>query len=176
MATGLLYGRFSRPKAHIIFSTNAIIAPFKDGSAFQFRVVNEMRNSQITDMEARIVVAKFEIENGVRVRRFRSMELELTKITFFPMTWTINHPITENSPIHAMNYTDLKDVNAEFLIILNGFDDTFSQTVHRRFSYTIDEVVCGAKFVSVFTENEKGQIVQDINKISDYELVEGFKC
>jgi len=176
LATGLLYGRFSRPQAHIIFSKNAIIAPFKDGTAFQFRIVNKMRNSQITDMEARIIVAKFEVENGVKIRRFRPMELELSTITFFPLSWTINHPITENSPIYGMDFKKLKEVNAEFLIMLNGFDDTFSQTVHRRFSYTVDEVICGAKFVSVFSENEKGETVQDINKISNYESIENFTC
>lgn len=176
LATGLFYGRFSRPQAHIIFSDKAIIAPFKDTSAFQFRIVNKMRNSQITDMEARITVAKFEIENGLKVRRFRQLELEVNKITFFPLTWTINHPITESSPIYGMNMQDLKDANAEFLINLNGYDDTFSQTVNRRFSYTMDEVVCGAKFTSVFTENEKGELVQDINKISNYEIVNNFKC
>jgi len=176
LATGLLYGRFSRPQVHIIFSKNAIIAPFKDGKAFQFRIVNRMKNSQITDMEARIIVAKFEVENGVKIRRFRPMELELSTITFFPLSWTINHPITENSPIYGMNFKDLKEANAEFLIILNGFDDTFSQTVHRRFSYTVDEVICGARFVSVFSESEKGETVQDINKISDYEVIESFMC
>ena len=176
LATGLLYGRFSRPKVHLIFSNNAIIAPFKDATAFQFRVVNKMRNSQITDMEARITVAKFEIENGIKVRRFRPMELEISKITFFPLTWTINHPINENSPIYGMSMLELKEANVEFLVILNGYDDTFSQTVNKRFSYTMDEVVCGAKFLSVFTENEKGELVQDINKISDYELVQNFKC
>jgi len=176
LATGLLYGRFSRPQVHIIFSKNAIISPFKEGTAFQFRIVNKMKNSQITDMEARIIVAKFEIENGVKVRRFRPMELELSTITFFPLSWTINHPITENSPIYGMNFKELKEVNAEFLIILNGFDDTFSQTVHRRFSYTVDEVICGARFISVFSENERGETVQDINKISDYELIDNFTC
>jgi inward rectifier potassium channel len=174
IATGLLYGRFSRPQTHIIFSKNAIIAPFKDITAFQFRIVNKMRNSQITDLSARIIVAKYETENGVKIRRFRPLELELSTITFFPLSWTVNHPITENSPIHGMNLEELKEANAEFLIILNGFDDTFSQTVHRRFSYTVDEIVFGAKFVSVFAENEKGETVQDINKISTYELIKNL--
>jgi len=172
LATGLLYGKFSRPQARVDFSKNAVISPFKEGTAFQFRIVNRIRNSQITDIEARITVAKFEMENGVRVRRFRPMELELSSINFFPLTWTINHPINENSPIYGMNYNDLKDVQAEFLVILNGFDDTFSQTVHKHFSYTVDELVYGAKFVSVFVENRSGVVVQDINKLNDYELVD----
>lgn len=172
LATGILYGRFSRPKARILFSNNAIIAPFKNGTAFQFRIANKMRNSQITDMEARVSVAKFEIENGVKVRRFLPLELELKKIVFFPMTWTVNHPITEDSPLYGMTENDLKEANVEFLILLTGYDDGFSQTVNTRSSYTYEEVVYGAKFKSVFGENEKGQTTQDLNKINDFEMVE----
>ena len=171
LATGLLYGRFSRPVARILFSKEAIIAPFKGAKAFQFRIANKMHNSQITDIEARVTVSKLEIENGVPIRRFRALELELKKILFFPMTWTINHPIDENSPLYGMNEKDFKEANAEFMILLSGFDDTFSQTVNARFSYTSEELVYGAKFISVYSENEYGQTTLNLNKISDYEKV-----
>ncbi|MGZ4076496.1 MAG: ion channel [Bacteroidia bacterium] len=171
LATGLLYGRFSRPVARLLFSKNVIIAPFKDATAFQFRLANKMRNSQITDMNCRVTVAKLEIENGVSVRRFRPLELELSNIIFFPMTWTINHPIDENSPLFGMNEQDLIDADVEFMISLSGFDDTFSQTVSARHSYTHEELIYGAKWISVFSQNKKGQTSQNLNKISDYEKV-----
>lgn len=171
LATGLLYGRFSRPKVRLLFSENAIIAPFKDGKAFQFRIANKMRNSQISDMECRVTLAKLENENGVMIRRFRPLELELKKIVFFPMTWTINHPIDENSPLWGMTEKDLIESDAEFMILLNGFDDTFAQTVNTRYSYTHEEVIYGAKFISVFGQNKNGQVVQDLNKISQFEKV-----
>jgi inward rectifier potassium channel len=169
LVTGLLYARFSRPVARIIFSTNAIIAPFKDINAFQFRIANKMRNSQITDMSCRLTVAKFEIENGVKVRRFRRLELELKSIVFFPMTWTINHPIDIYSPLYGMTKKEMEEADVEFLISLNGFDDTFSQNVSSRHSYTHEELVIGAKWISVFSQNERGQTTQDLNKISLYE-------
>lgn len=171
LATGLLYGRFSRPKVRLLFSENAIIAPFKNGKAFQFRIANKMRNSQISDMECRVTLAKLENENGVMIRRFRPLELELKKIVFFPMTWTINHPIDENSPLWGMTERDLIESDAEFMILLNGFDDTFSQTVNTRYSYTYEEVIYGAKFISVFGQNKNGQVVQDLNKISQFEKI-----
>ena len=158
LATGLLYGRFSRPVARLIFSKNAIIAPFKEGKAFQFRLANKMRNSQITDMNCRVTVAKLETENGLKIRRFRPIELELKNIIFFPMSWTINHPINEDSPLWGMSAQDMKDADLEFLISLNGFDDTFSQNVNTRYSYTHEELIYGAKFISVFSTNSKGQI------------------
>jgi inward rectifier potassium channel len=169
LATGLLYARFARPVAKILFSHNAIIAPFKEGKAFQFRIANKMRNSQITDMSCRVTVAKMEIENGVPVRRFRSLDLEVPNIVFFPMAWTINHPIDENSPLYGMSEKDMQQADLEFLISLNGFDDTFSQNVSSRHSYTYDELVFGAKWTSLFGQNERGQTTQDLTKLSLYE-------
>jgi len=172
LATGLLYGRFSRPVARLIFSKNAIIAPFKGATAFQFRIANKMRNSQITDMTCRVTVAMYETENGIKTRRFRPLELELKNIIFFPMTWTINHPINDDSPLWGMSYKDMEDADVEFLVMLSGFDDTFSQTVNVRHSYTHRELIYGAKFISVFGTNAKGQTTQDLRKISDFDLVE----
>jgi inward rectifier potassium channel len=171
LATGLLYGRFSRPQARLLFSKNAIIAPFKEGKAFQFRLANKMRNSQITDMNCRVTVAKLEVENGVKTRRFRPLDLEISNIIFFPMTWTINHPIDENSPLYGMNKQDLIEADVEFLVSLSGFDDTFSQNVSTRYSFTHEELIYGAKWVSVFSLNERGQTSQDLRKISEYELI-----
>ena len=171
LATGLLYGRFSRPIARILFSKNAIIAPFKEGKAFQFRVANKMRNSQITDMNCRVTVAKFENENGILIRRFRPLDLEIKNIIFFPMTWTVNHIIDENSPLFGMTEKELKEAEVEFMISLNGFDDTFSQTVTSRHSFTHEELVYGAKWTSVFSQNKNGQTSQDLNKISEFEKV-----
>jgi inward rectifier potassium channel len=169
LATGLLYARFARPVARIIFSKNSIIAPFKNTNAFQFRIANKMRNSQLTDMHCRVTVSKYEMENGGKVRRFYPLELELKNIVFFPMTWTINHPIDEESPLYGLTKKDMKDADLEFLISLNGFDDTFSQNVSSRHSYTYDELIYGAKWISVFNTNERGQTSQDLNKISDFE-------
>ena len=172
LITGLLYGRFSRPVAKIIFSKQAIVAPFKEMSAFQFRIANKMRNSQIVDISARVILSKFENENGNKIRRFRELKLELNKIIFFPMTWTINHPIDENSPMYGMTSDDLMEADAEFMIMLSGFDDTFSQTVNTRYSYKYEEVVHGARFISVFGQNENGQTTHDLNKINDFEPAE----
>lgn len=169
LATGLLYGRFSRPVARLIFSENAIIAPFKEGKAFQFRLANKMRNSQISDMNCRVTLAKLENENGQMIRRFRLLELEVKNIVFFPMTWTVNHPIDENSPLYGMTEKDMKDADLEFMISLNGYDDTFSQNVTTRYSYTHEELIYGAKWISVFSTNENGQTSQDLNKLSSYE-------
>ena len=126
----------------------------------------------MVDMQARVIVAKYEVENGNKIRRFRDLKLELNTIIFFPMTWTINHPIDENSPLFGMSHNDFIETDAEFMIMISGFDDTFAQTLNSRFSYKYDEVIYGAKFISVFSTNENGQTSQDLKKLSDFEKVE----
>jgi len=172
LITGLLYGRFSRPTAKIIYSKNAIIAPFRDGTALQFRLANQIRNSQLIDVECRLSVSFLELEKGTKVRRFRPLELEIKNINFFPMTWTLNHIITQDSPLFGMTATDLEEADAEFMILLTGFDDTFSQTVNSRSSYKYFETIYGAKFRSVFSFDEQGRTVQDLNLISVYDPAE----
>jgi inward rectifier potassium channel len=169
LITGILYGRFSRPNAKILFSKHAIIAPFREGMAFQFRLANKIRNSQLIDVECRVSVSLLEDENGTKVRRFRPLELEIKKINFFPMSWTINHVIDENSPLYGFSAKDLEESDAEFMVLLTGFDDTFAQTVNSRYSYKYFETVYGAKFRSVFSQDESGRTVQDLKLLSVYE-------
>ena len=149
LATGLLFARFSRPTAQIIFSKTAIMAPYRNVTAFEFRITNA-RRSQIIELEAKVLFARFEDENGRNVRRFYPLALERERVTFFPLSWTIVHPIDEASPIYGLTREDMLGSNAEFLILLTGIDETFSQTVHTRSSYRADEVVWNAKFRDVF--------------------------
>ncbi len=172
LITGLLYGRFSRPTAKIMFSKKAIIAPFREGTAFQFRLANQLRNSQLIDVECRVSVSLLEDDNGQKVRKFRPLDLEIKKINFFPMSWTINHIITDASPLYGMSASDLEESDAEFMILITGFDDTFSQTVNSRYSYKYFETVHGARFKSVFSFDERGRTVQDLNLLSVYEEAE----
>jgi inward rectifier potassium channel len=168
IATGLFYGRFSRPVSRILYSKNALIAPFKDINGFMFRMANKQK-SEMIDVEMRIAVSYLEIKNGTPARRFFNLELEYSKINFFPMTWTINHPIDKNSPLYGMTELQLKDSQAEFFILFQGFDDTFSQVVNSRTSYRYDEIVYGAKFVNIYGLDDDGRTIVELNKISDYE-------
>jgi inward rectifier potassium channel len=149
LATGLLFSRFSRPTAQIIFSKNALIAPYQGITAFMFRIANG-RTNQLIELEAKVLFARFEYDNGRKVRRFYPLHLERDKVTFFPLSWTIVHPIDESSPLAGLAGEDFKQSGAEFLILLTGIDETFSQTVHTRSSYGAEEVICNARFVSDF--------------------------
>jgi len=167
LATGLLYSRFSRPVAKILYSDNALVAPYKDITALQFRIANKRRDHQMVDVEAEIMFSK--VENGQR--KFFELKLEYNKIHFFSLTWTVNHPIDENSPLYGLTEEDYRNLNVEFLILLKGFDDTFAQIVHSRSSYKYDEIIWNAKFLNIYSTTDDGKSMIELDKISDYEKV-----
>jgi len=145
LATGLLYGRFSRPVAKIIYSDNAIIAPFKGLNAFQFRIANMKNDHDMIDVETEVILSK-EQNNS---RKFYNLKLEYRKINFFNASWTINHIINEESPVYGLSEKDLKDSDCEFLILIKGYDNTFAQYVNSRYSYRYDELIWGASFANI---------------------------
>jgi inward rectifier potassium channel len=170
-ATGLLYGRFSRPVAKIIFSQNALIAPYEDKTAFMFRSSNQ-RVNQLIDVNATVTFSRFErMENGERARKFYTLDLERKSVTLFYLSWTVVHPITESSPLFGVTKEQLDASDAEFLILLRAFDDAFSQDVHARTSYKSNEVVFGHRFKSIIRTAPDGITEIDLDKIHDYEEI-----
>lgn len=170
LSTSLLFARFSRPTARILFSRRALIAPFRDITALQFRIAN-LRKSQMIEVEARVMASWVTDGKGQRIRHYRSLELERTKVTFFPLHWTIVHPIDEQSPLREFSPEKMREMEMEFLVLLTGIDDTFSQMVHARMSYRFDEVVWGARYVDIFlrSDNEHAGINVDLRRLHEYE-------
>jgi Inward rectifier potassium channel. len=149
LLTGVIFARFSRPTAKILFSERAVVAPYRGVMAFEFRLTNA-RTNQIIELGAKVMLARFEDNNGKSVRRFYPLTLEREKVAFLPLSWTIVHPIDEQSVLYGLTHEDLLRTGAEFLILLTGIDETFSQTVHARSSYTADEVVWNARFKDIY--------------------------
>jgi inward rectifier potassium channel len=171
LATGLLYGRFSRPSAQIAYSKNILVAPYLENSkGVMFRLANLRRNILI-DLEIEIIFSFNETVDGKTMRRFYPLEVERRKVSMLTMNWTIVHPLDDNSPLKDMTKEDLIESEAGFAILLRAFDDTFSQTVHSRTAYQAHEIVWNAKFKPVFARDDDGRIVLDLSKISDHELV-----
>jgi len=170
LVAGIVFARFARPMAQIVFSDNAIIAPYRGITAFMFRIVNQ-RSNELVQLEAKVMLTRR--KRGVDgEREFIQLKLERENVIFFPLTWTIVHPIDEKSPLHGMTERDLLGCDSEFLVMLNGFDETFSQTVHTRSSYRGDEVVWGARFKSIFNPPKPdGTLSVDIRKLHDIERV-----
>ncbi len=175
LAAGLLFARFSRPTAKIVFSQRAVIAPYQGGRAFEFRIANQRRN-QLTNLEAAVVLSRLENHGGTIKRTFHPLNLERDKVMFFPLHWVIVHPISESSPLHGLSEQDLHASDAEFLVLLTALDETFSQTVHARSSYKQDEVVWGARFSDIFRESASpnGSLSIDLRLLHDVQPAAEF--
>jgi inward rectifier potassium channel len=143
LACGLVYGRFSRPHARILFSRQAVVSPFRGMNAFMFRIVNE-RSNQLIEVEAHVTVSLRDPETGFHT--FSNLDLERTRINLFPSNWTIVHPIDPASPLTGLEPADLHLLDAEFIVLIKAFDDTFAQNVYSRTSYKADEIVWGRRF------------------------------
>jgi len=173
VATGVFFGRVSRPSARIGFSPRALIAPYQDGMALEFRIVNRRANA-LMELEASLILMTVERTNGGPKRIFSRLKLERDGVEFFPLTWTIVHPIDNESPLFGKTPDDLRQSEAEVLVKVKGWDETFSQTVHQRYSYRHDEIMWNARFTPAFAINEEGDMVLNIDAVGDYEIVGEF--
>ena len=167
LITGLLFARFSKPTAAILFSEQMVVAPFENGRALMFRITN-LRDSQLLDVHASVNSSW--MDNGLR--RFQLLELERSQVMFFPLAWTLVHPITAASPVYGLEAADLAGKNFEFLVTISATDETFAQTVHARSSYKANEVLWGAKFRNIFNPPDAdGFLSVDVEHIDDVERV-----
>ncbi len=171
LATGVIFARFSRPSPKIIYSRNAIVAPYRDRTALEFRIANA-RSNQLIEVQVQVILTKIEQAGGSTVRKFYDLDLERHRVVFFALSWTIVHPIDSKSPMWGLSHKDLVDADAEFLILLIGTDETASQTVHLQSSYKADEIVWGAKFANMFLRSQsEGIIGMNLSRIHEIEMV-----
>jgi inward rectifier potassium channel len=170
LATGLLYGRFSRPTAKIVFSERAVIAPYREKTSLQFRIANRRTNT-LMEIEAKVLLMKVSGTGNNHKREYHVLNLERPNVYFLPLTWTVVHPIDEKSPLLGKTLDDLANSQAEILILIKAFDDTFGQYVHSRYSYRFDEILWGAKFLPAFSVTKEGDMALDLNRLNEVEEV-----
>jgi len=166
LATGLLFARFSRPNAQLVFSNRMVVSPYRDGYSLQFRMANR-RNNVLTDVLVDMMLMTVEQDAEGQLRRnFVELKLERKKIFFLALTWTVVHPIDESSPLKGMKAADLERLQAEVLILIRGYDDSFTQVVNTRYSYRWEEVEWSARFAPAFDVSPAGHLVLDLDKVS----------
>lgn len=168
LVTGLLYGRFSKPKAYLMFSENALLAPYKDYTAIMMRVA-PYKNNTLVDAEAKLTLGMTIEEDGKMVNKFYQLPLEFNTVNTLTLSWTVVHPITEDSPLYRFTREDFASIRGEFLVFIKAFDDMFSATVVARSSYTFQEVVIGAKFNPMYNRSLEGnKTVLHLDKLNSY--------
>jgi inward rectifier potassium channel len=169
LLTGIVFARFAKPSAKVIFSDVAVVAPYREMTAFMLRLVNS-RNNQMIEVEAKIMFSRLIEENGRRVRRFEMLELEREKVSFLPLAWTVVHPINDSSPMYGLSPRDLADSDAEFAVLLSAMDETYSQSVFTRTSYKPNEIRFDVKFADIYNPTESGEKISiDVRKLSKTE-------
>lgn len=166
LVTGLLFARFSRPDARIVFSRQAVIAPFKGGWALMFRIANE-RTNQLLEVSATVTLNRLE---GGR-RKYYELALERRKIVFFPLHWVVVHPIDEKSPLANVTHEQFLRSDAEILILLTAVEEDFGQNVHARSSYLADEVAWGARYADMYVDTDDGSVAVDMRRLHHIEAV-----
>jgi len=167
LATGLLFGRVSKPSARIGFSERVLMAPYQDGGSLQFRVVNRRPNVLI-ELKVIAILMTVDGSSGRPTRQFATLALERDSVYFLPLTWTVVHPIDASSPFFNKTAADLERLQAEVLILIKAFDDTFAQTVNARYSYRYDEIEWSAKFRPAFHIDDRGEMILNIDQVGKF--------
>lgn len=169
LITGLLYGRFSRPSSKILFSKNIIIAPYANGNALMFKIVNQ-RNSTLLNASAKVILIMDKGPDSTdTMKEYYRLPLQIDNIHFFPLTWTILHEINEDSPIYGLSLDDILKRNCEVLALIEAFDETHHQTVFERHSYAGDQFLERVKFARNFSTNAQGELELRIHELDKLE-------
>lgn len=169
LATGVLYGRFSRPQAHIRYSKHCVIAPYEGITGFMFRMANATQN-ELIETEVKLILVKNNLETNQR--EFLPLTLEIEKISFMALSWTIVHPIDDKSPMYKMTKADLEKADAEIMILFKAINDTYSDMVYSRTSYKAFELIENAKFKPLQRTQRGNKVTVDLRKLSDIEKLE----
>ena len=167
LLTGLISPVFA-PTAKVIFSDKAVIQPIDGVPCLIARFAN-VRSNQIVDAQVSMTYAHNEVtKEGERFRDFGYLKLEENRSSMFVLSWTIVHPIDKTSPLYGLTQKDLMDKEAEFIIVMTGWDDTFAQTIHARFSYTPDEIRWSHRFEDIISRTSNNECVTlNVRKIND---------
>ncbi|MEP0777398.1 ion channel [Microcoleus sp. ZQ-A2] len=167
MATGLMFARFSRPTARVLFSRVAVITPHNGLPTLMLRVANERRN-QILEAQIGLSLLRDEVTmEGLSIRRFYDLKLLRSQTRTFALSWIVMHVIDEDSPLYGATPESLEEVQTDIVVTLTGIDETVSQTVHARHYYITDEILWNMRFVDIFSKKPDGRRVLDFNRFHD---------
>lgn len=163
--TGLFFLRFSQVRPRIVFSKIALVSELDGTPCLIFRLSNERLN-EISEARVHVVLVQNETSaDGQRFRRLHNLKLERDYSPLFALTWTIVHPIDEQSPLRGRDAAALREAGVEIIINVAGVDEVLSQPIHARFSYTADDLVWGGRFADMVSRDTEGRIQVDLAKI-----------
>lgn len=171
-STGLMFAKFARPTARVLFTNVAVIGKRDGVPSLLFRMANE-RGNQIVEAQVQVILARTErTAEGEQMRRFHDMKLTRTFSPIFALSWTVTHPIDAESPLHGETLETLRAKSAEIVVLVSGIDETFQQTIHARWSYVADELVWDHRFRDIIVLDGDGKRFVDYSRFHDIEPVD----
>jgi inward rectifier potassium channel len=169
--TAMLFSRFSRPYARVVFSRVALITPFDGVPTLMFRAANQ-RGNQVVDAGVNVTLARqMTTREGIVMRRFEELALMRSRTSLFALSWTIMHKIDEASPLNGLSLDEIRAAQMEIVVLLSGRDDTLADTIYARHAYQPEHLVWNHRFVDVLSMTPAGVRVVDLNKFHDTEPV-----
>ena len=169
IVTGLIYGRFAKPRAYLAFSEHALISPYHGNTGLMFRFVSYKDNHSLTDVEVMVNMGLQVLDNDKRVYRYYQLQLERSRIESLPMNWTVVHPIDDKSPLLGFTAEDMKAADVELYVLIRGYDEVFSGIVQQRTSYVYSEILFDRKFKPMYREAENGKTtIVELHKLNDH--------
>jgi len=168
LTTGIVFARFSRPTARILFSEVAVIRDLDGVPALMLRAANQ-RHNLIFSTQVRVSVLKDEVIGGTLLRRFHGLRLERESNPVFALTWTVIHRITEDSPLAAWLETGQPPADAEIVVVLSGVDESSGQTIYGRTAYLADHIRWNARFVDIVSVDPDGGRTIDYSRFHEVE-------
>ena len=163
-ATGLMFARFSRPTAHVLFSHVAVVTAYNGIPTLIFRTANQRRNRILEAQVQLTLVQNTVTREGQFMRRFTALPLVRSHSPIFALSWTVMHPIDDNSPLVNKSIQALMEQDSELVVTLTGLDETLSQTIHSRHSYTPNEIIWNHQFVDLFSRSPDGRLAIDYSQ------------
>lgn len=167
VATGLVFARFSRPTARVLFSAVAVVAAHDGVPTLMFRAANRRRN-QILEAQVSVALLRDEVSGeGMAMRRFHDLKVERPRTPMFALSWTVMHKIDDRSPLSGETHETLLDQHAEIVVAIVGIDETVSQTIYARHSYAADEILWNRRFADILGRTEDGRRRVDYRRFHD---------
>ncbi|HUO97969.1 MAG TPA: ion channel [Rhizomicrobium sp.] len=164
LITGVVFSRFSRPYARVLFSDVAVITPFDGAPMLMFRAANQ-RGNQILDANIVVTFVRQETtREGITMRRFQELPLVRSRSSLFALSWTVMHRIDEKSPLHGATRQSLDESQAELIALLSGTDETLADIIWARHSYKPHQILWGRRFVDVLSTTSRGRRLVDLNR------------
>jgi inward rectifier potassium channel len=169
VVTGLVFAKFSRPTARVLFSQVAVVALREGIPTLMCRMANK-RGNQIVEAQLRWTLVRTEVTSeGERMRRFYDLPLVRERNAVFALSWTAMHLVTPESPFFGATRESLEEIDAQLIVSLIGLDETMSQMVHARVNYHAAQIVFGARFVDILSRAKDGRAMIDFTHFHDFQ-------